>query len=135
MSFWASNTTPLGDQLSVVSEKTRTTRQPNVEGQFDVIKNALIEQLREFARTNREKRWSIILIDLFCKSSTGITDTGTMFKNAMKGILPDYPDNNELTWIGEQLVEYFNEQNMTAMWSNGTGTLFLDWPKPDEIEE
>lgn len=137
MSFWSSKATPLGNELTNISETTNSSRRPNVEGQMDAIRSAVVETLRTYARTHREREWSMNIMNLFFtmnNETRTFTTLGNSFRSAMNGIEPPYPDGDEINFIGETMQKYFSEQNLNATYNNTNTTLTINWETLPNVE-
>lgn len=142
MAFWSANATPLGNELTNISENTNSQRQPNVEGQLNTIQTAAAEMVRTWARTHRSREWTTNVSDIFFRldsdAADGVrfwTQTGMSFKAAMNRIEPLYPDADEIIFIGENLQKFFADQNLNTTFDSTTSVLTINWETLPNVEK
>lgn len=140
MSWFGGNKKSLCEELHANSTKTVESRQKAVDGLYNSVRSAVIDELRAFSKKNEEKYLIIKLDDLFAeKHNNGLI---IAFRKAIGEISPDYPVEAELGSYGEKLVEDLKKEGLEVAYEtdmDNCEVITIDWEvvpkKPEEKTE
>lgn len=141
MLSWGSKKTTLCEELHTASISTAENRQKAVDSQYNNIRDAVIAELREYAKTNKAKKTSVKFDTLF--TETHLSGVRRSFARAVGTINPPQPTEQEFEAYGQKIAEELTEEGLVAEYGrtcDGYRAIIVNWevvpePPKEEIKE